>query len=71
MSEQASLSMAFDNGSTNNDNDNNVSVKDSAGAFFLGIITLVLLLALLRNQRYTRQLLEKQIEDLKRSKKGN
>jgi hypothetical protein len=63
MSETEKDRLNFDNGSTYNDNYFAPEAQDSLGAFFLGLIALLLLLALLRSHRYTRDLLEKQLQD--------
>ena len=50
----------YDNGSSGNNN--SVAATETIGTAFLGIITILLLFALLRSQRYARRILEKQIE---------
>lgn len=65
MSETIPSGTNFESGSTLNDNDTSVEVRESVGTLFLGIIAMLLLLALLRSQRRTMQLLEKQLEETK------
>lgn len=51
----------YDNGSSGNNN--SLSMHETIGTSFLGLLCLWLLLALLRNHRYTMQLLAKQLDN--------
>ncbi|MBI5930731.1 MAG: hypothetical protein HY862_15585 [Chloroflexi bacterium] len=48
-------------------NENSVKVADTVGVIVLGMVCIVLLFALLRSQKRTRQLLEQQIKELQKA----
>lgn len=48
---------------TTNNNDTSVRVNDSTGVIVLGLISIILLFALLRSQRQMRELLREQAEN--------
>lgn len=53
--------------SATNSQENSVEVEDTLGVIVLGIVCIILLFALLRAQKRTRQLLEHQIKELQKA----